>query len=369
VESWHSQQGDLLLVAGREVLQHDLARVARRAATEPYRSALANAWGVQGVEGFYAGFIAGTAFATRVAAAGAPANLDDRQVLEFGFARELGRGSFDLHELRRNVRREETTPPGTEGLDRGRVADAAAARSLMERREVIGEQPHPGLAARNRARNASRGSDLRAALGHWTSQAEDPVHPVDVVMVAEALAEAGDEAALAVIERLDPGRRTERLAVLARLRLRQGRQPEAVEAMVRALEAYRVDPWPWPLLTTRLIALTPSFEEPGLARRLAAALSLPFAVHMHEEQRQRTRILAAMRAGDGACVEAFRAREPHPFWEETHLRSRLACYAQAGDPLAERAAEDVLAFIERRPRTLGEWLREAEAAAVAPTGE
>src|SRR6185295_8360028 len=58
VESWRIQRGDLLLMATEQPVVHDLDRVRSRIGTEPYRTALARTWGVEGVEGFYAGYVA-----------------------------------------------------------------------------------------------------------------------------------------------------------------------------------------------------------------------------------------------------------------------------------------------------------------------
>src|SRR5437763_658058 len=75
-----------------EVVVHDLDRVRARIATEPYRTALARTWGVDGVEGLYAGYVSAPPFARAVRQAeGSSLNTDDRSILEFGFARNLGR--------------------------------------------------------------------------------------------------------------------------------------------------------------------------------------------------------------------------------------------------------------------------------------
>src|SRR6185436_9795495 len=49
VETWATNQSDMLLVASLAPLRHDLAREGRRAASAPYAQALADTWGVSGV--------------------------------------------------------------------------------------------------------------------------------------------------------------------------------------------------------------------------------------------------------------------------------------------------------------------------------
>src|SRR5438093_1242800 len=101
VESWEVQLGDLLLTGRRQAEPAGLTRLATLVETEPYRSALALSWGVAGVEGLYSGFIADTrlAAALRDGERGR-VNTDDRTVIEFEFARSVGRaGLFDPEDL------------------------------------------------------------------------------------------------------------------------------------------------------------------------------------------------------------------------------------------------------------------------------
>ena len=83
VESWQSQRADLLLMASERPQVHDLDLVRSRVAIAPYRTALDRIWGVEGVEGFYAAYVAAPAFARAVGKAeGAPINTDDHPILE-----------------------------------------------------------------------------------------------------------------------------------------------------------------------------------------------------------------------------------------------------------------------------------------------
>jgi hypothetical protein len=140
VESWQTLSQDLLLVATTEPIAHDWERVAERAGAEPYRSALARAWGVEGPDGFYAGFVGGPELAaelvTEAGAGRAPINTDDHPVIEFGFARNLGRsGGFEIEDLARRAREigadrpafppaNPETPPEVWAARRRRTADA-----------------------------------------------------------------------------------------------------------------------------------------------------------------------------------------------------------------------------------------------------
>ena len=65
-------------------------------------------------------------------------------------------------------------------------------------------------------------------------------------MLAEALAQGAEEAATLLAARLQGPHFVEAEIVLARLRWRQGRAPEAVDHLERAFARCRQDPWALP---------------------------------------------------------------------------------------------------------------------------
>src|SRR6266568_3762291 len=105
VEVWHVNHIDLLLVASRHPLSHDAAALRARIREEPFATALRGAWRVEDLEGVLARFVAGPALAKQMRAAGQEVNSDDRNPLEFAFARTLSRsGLFDVRRLREAAR-------------------------------------------------------------------------------------------------------------------------------------------------------------------------------------------------------------------------------------------------------------------------
>ena len=89
-ETWWTKEGDLLLLASRDPVMHDVDALRRRLASEPLASAMHNAWRTESAEGFLSHFVA-TAAVTAALGARAPGlNTDDQTLIEFGFARSLG---------------------------------------------------------------------------------------------------------------------------------------------------------------------------------------------------------------------------------------------------------------------------------------
>jgi spermidine synthase len=96
VQLWQTQPADLMLIASDRPIVLDVGALRKRIESEPYRSALAHVWGVSDLEGVLARFVADGSVARALAdEVDVARNTDDRNFLEFGFARTLGmRGTY-----------------------------------------------------------------------------------------------------------------------------------------------------------------------------------------------------------------------------------------------------------------------------------
>jgi spermidine synthase len=362
VETWTSESGDLILVASREPRPIDVPRVRQRVAEEPYKSALEKAWRVNDLEGVLAHFLAGAAFAREIARREKGAiNTDDRNLLEFGFARSVGqKQGLTNDELLKLTRARREDRPELRGgavdprlVDERRVADeAASGRSA----ELLPGAPRD---AKSRARAFQRWAarDLPAALAAWREQSREPATSLELAMIGEALASAGSEEAVPVIERLRAFEPTEAEALLAMLRFHQGKGPDALLAVEAALASYEKDPWPREELMRTLLndVASPLASDKATAGLLTLSLSRPFAVRMLDEDRKRARLRLAAR-GDfkAVCRDALAELEPWPPWDEEMLALRHQCYAETGDARAAAAARDLETFRRREPRRIGD---------------
>jgi hypothetical protein len=182
-------------------------------------------------------------------------------------------------------------------------------------------------------------------------QPQEPVGPTQVAVVATALADAGDEGALRYADALRAFDAAESSAVLARLRLRQGKLEEAAAALADFFVRLRADPWPMIRLVSSALDEARELVEaaPQTAPSLYSALREPFALRLFDEARMRAALAAAQQAGDSACAEAFGAYEPHVRWEEELLAQRLECYRRTGDPRAPQAERDLREYRRDSP--------------------
>ncbi len=358
VEAWQLHSTDLLLVGSMEALDHDIARERARAAAEPYASALNHVWGVSGVEGFYAGFLAPPELARELsAAAGGDFNTDDRPRIEFGFIRSLGRsGLFEIDDVRRAAggRR---PPAGKSALDWERVEDMRRARSLL-----LLESPAPASAApdspaglRARARIAFASGRLSEAAGLWMRQPDLPVSRADLLLLASGLAEQGADPAPTVFAALEPLAPTETRALEARWRFRRGDPRGAADVLEEALQRYRIDPWPHPPTMSGALelAIQLSGVDSALAHRMFAALREPFSLHLLNRRRLTLRVgVAELLGNSDLCREALAPFESKPQWDRLLLQARVRCYGGGSGSTARRAARDLASYLAAEPRTL-----------------
>jgi predicted membrane-bound spermidine synthase len=361
VETWQLGATDLLLVATRKSLSHDAARLRARLQQQPFADALPWTWRSEGLEGFFSHYLAGDRLTRALANESVAIARDDRNPVEFGFARTVGRrGTFDVAGLQREAGALGDDRPAVRGpVDWERVEDG---RLLIF--TAVGVPPPrlpdaftPGQRPRALAQIHYAAGRPQDALRAWRAQEREPSGPVEVALLAEVLADSGDAAAEDYIERLRRFQPAEADAVLARLRVRQGRLDDAAAALESAFERFREDPWPSTAIIQRAIEIAKYLvhRDPRLARRLYEALREPFAVAALEEHRLAAALEAARKLDlRSVCVDALAPFEPDVPWVLELLRYRQECYEATGHPMVGRATRDVADYLRDERRSTAE---------------
>jgi hypothetical protein len=187
----------------------------------------------------------------------------------------------------------------------------------------------------------------RAALEAWRGQDKEPSGPNELSLVAETTADAGEDRALPYIEALRVYQPAEAEACLARLRLRQGRHAEALDALETALGTYRRDPWPAPLVMQGALdaALELAGQKPELGPRVLASLREEFALHLLHELRLEEAFLVGSTGEPGEdCGRLLEPLEPEVPFTSAWLNYRMRCYVRTNDPRIVSAVADVDRF-------------------------
>ena len=367
VETWKTQAGDLAFLASASPLIYDVRAMRLRIQQEPYRTALACVWRVTDLDGVFARYIAHRDLASAIAARQPPLNTDDRNRLEFAFARTVGRKTgFDIDALSEISREQGCDPPDLAGgaLDWSRVADRRVSAQVLDGQsnfEVAdGDAEHE---ARTVAKTAFATGDAEGALQAWQAQAREPGDLLEVLLVAQSLAVAADAQALPYVEQLRAWLPVEAEAVQALYLWRQGRATEALDAAEQCFTTCRTNPWASRTVIPAVLEMAREaakhLDDPAATARLEAALREPFCLKLWETERLLARLDVArlMDQTPGAhwTRDLVAEHEPHVPWTHEFLTVRAITYSQAGDSLAELAGRDLALFeaAEARPFIVG----------------
>jgi spermidine synthase len=357
IETWQTQSGDLLLIASKDPITYDIVALRTRAALEPFRTALANVWRTSDLEGVFSHYVGNEKFAHQVMQRpGVELNTDDHMLLEFAFARNRQSGHrLSFADMRGDARLVQADRPLAQGIldwkkiEEQRLAMFLAYDNPPQSRDSTSEEQTILV----RALNDYARDNLAAARENWKMLKREPQSPVELLMVAECLADEGNPNAIPYSERLQSIDATEAQAVRARLLWRQHRVDEARETIGAAIVSLRDNPWPMQALIKRTIDLAVEMVENdptgSSGKAIYQALEKPLAVYNNDEDRMLALIRVAINVDKGPrgqCVlRSLEALEPNIPWTFGFLKIRSACYTASQHPLAADAQSDLVDFV------------------------
>ena len=347
---WQTEVGDVVIVAAKKPLAVTADALRARLSGEPYARAMSVTWGAAGLEGFLAHHVAGSRAVAQIAANPEDVNVDDRNTLEYAFARTLGKPGLDV----------EVSLWAT-GLaardDRVHVEGTVDWTEVEMRRAAFGRSKAPLEQAQTMqtAFGKYQARDVEGAEKAFRTLKREPRTLAELRLVAEGLADAGDDEAATLLPKLASLEPADARAVAARLAWARKDLAGAVDALVAAFTSYRTDPWFDLGIATRSIqlAVAVAAKDHALGARLYDALGPPFAVSNNDTNRTGARLEIADELGSVAlCVEAVATFEPNVPWNLAFLERRASCYQMAQDPRKADAERDLAAFRSGMPRGL-----------------
>jgi len=199
----------------------------------------------------------------------------------------------------------------------------------------------PEYDARHAFAEAWDDTKFKDAFAIWNRSRFAPLNRRELGEIAFVLADSGDELAARAAESLRAWNDTEAEAVLAELRVRQGRTADAVPHVLQAFKGYQSDPWPDSTTMGRLfdVAIFVARSNPTVATQVYEVLERPFAAMQWDDARKYTRVWvgSSIAPCGPAMLHALADLEPYPHWRENVLRARAQCYSRRG--LAELASD------------------------------
>ena len=352
VEVWQTNPTDLLLVGCNEPPRYDAKELRERIAEEPYRSALRQTWGVWDLEGFLARFVAGPrAVEDLLRERFVAPNTDDRNRLEYSFARSVGRPTgFSIETLRERAVAGGGSRPAVEGaVDWQRLEDQ---RQLMY---LLAFTPCPereGMTPAERTRSEVFRqfglANSRAMVAAYEAGPYAAGSPPEAALLAMGLVLEGREGdrlqrLLDMVQKQLP----DEAEILRALHSSKKDPPQAAaDALIGAFQRMRANPWIMTPLGSAALraAVRLAFTAPGQALRLRAALAETFPVEILHEDRCRAMLSMGELAGPAYALEDLQRFEPNVPWEAEFLQTRAEVYASLRDVRARQAARDVEVF-------------------------
>jgi len=354
VEVWQTLTNDIVLVGCETPPVVGIEDLRARVAMPPFPAAFVAGWHVTGLEGFLSRYVGGTRLVERVLAEGnAEMNTDDRNRVEFGFARSLGRrglmSSVELRDMAHAIgddRRPLTQSTASKDVDwvavhRTRQWDLAMAEAAVE---GSGKPSRAWIDDEVVLRYAN--ADVPGMLVAWEAREGRNSCLTEMSVIARGYAERGDARAIPLIKQVEEFLPAEAAVLSAKLALAGGDPSGAAASLRAAFEMLKREPWIMPALRENSFAMADGLcrADPGLSLPLLRSLSEPFAVDVARESRISCCSRIAATLGPGEAVPFIAGFEPFVPWKLPFLEFRRKIYAAVGHPLADRALWDVLVF-------------------------
>lgn len=357
VEVWQSIPGDLQLVCSPQPIRYSAEELRKRLAQPELAAALKTAWQVQNLEGFLSHFLGNDAFVDEITPVDLIVpNTDDRNYLEYGFAKTVGRATeFSGSKLRDSaVQAGKHRPPmvGAEvdwdEVDRYRIEFAWLFGGNYENRP----NDSPKLQAMALGYAYYVKGDAREALAEWAKSRPQPTTHIDRLVRAQCHAEYAEDECLELLKPIEDEHAAEAATIKATYFIEKKDFKQSQEQVLAAFRAMRTNAWANSNVVKPILPLAKKLleDDPQFAQQLFDQLKEPLAGRRLDQQRQLLRLMAAEPLGDAEFIEAMTPLEPHPPWTEKLLAQRLKAYQQSKHPFAGRAQQDLDQFLRDKKK-------------------
>lgn len=346
VELWQSMGSDLQVVCSDSPIEYTAAELRERIAGDKMKEALAIAWDVHDLEGFLAHFLGSAAWVDSLAPMEfIPLNTDERTILEYSFAKTVGRRTpFSIEAMRGKLKE---LGFHTRALKDEIDWDLVELRRQTFNLVTYGEMS-PTLITKPDDRAIAEAllryqeEDYVGAVDKWPAHITDPNDDVLRLVLARIFAEQGQSECLDLLAKAEPKYPADAAAVRAIYYSHIKDYARAAESLGEFYSLLQKSPWCVPVVSRDAVQLAAEIaaEEPSSAKQLYSLLPQPFAERRYEFWRQQARILVAAKLSPDAVVESLADQEPNVIWTAEILKPRAEAYAATNHPLASRAKRD-----------------------------
>ena len=359
VETWISGPNDLLFIGHLTPPAYTLEQLSTRIAQPLFAEALKRVWLTNSVEGVLAHHLASPEFARALLqATPAHINTDDRNLLEYGFARALSKdNTFETTQVLSMAMEQETDVPAH------LAAQMDHTRLTYERLRMLAADGATSSIPSDLDGDDQRRADAAAAfargnfdevLAAWTGT---PASPFEQLMMLEATAHAGTADQLKPFYeavRQDWPADAHFAAALAAFR--QESYDDATSHLLEGFKALRSQVWVRLSSVQTALSLVPPLaaNNRDLVPQFMAVLQQPFPGGLAEPSRMNTLVEIIPLLSSAQQIEVLALFEPNPPWQRQFLEFRVKTYRAAAHALTTKAEQDLQEFLRHADRRLDE---------------
>ena len=359
VETWISGPNDLLFIGHLTPPAYPLEQLRTRITQPLFAEALKRVWLTNSVEGLLAHHLATPAFArTLLQTTPANINTDDRNLLEYGFARALSKdNTFETTQVLSMAIEQETDVPAhlAVQIDRTRLTYerlcmlAADGTTSSIPAELEGDDQR-----RAEASTAYAKGQFDEVLAAWTGT---PARPSEQLMLLESAARAGTAEQLTpYYEAVRKDWPADAHFAAALSAFRNESYDDATSHLLEGFKAVRPQVWVRLSSVQSALSLVPPLaaNNRDLVPQFMALLQQPFPGGLAEPSRMSTLVEIIPLLSPEQQIEVLALFEPNPPWQRQFLEFRLKTYRAAGHARRAQAEHDLQEFLRHADRRLDE---------------
>lgn len=373
VQLWRTRAKDLVLVCGKSAnaFACDETSIRSRLAEPTIATGLSLAWRADDLPGALSHYVCGKKTIDHLLAARVgPLNTDDRNLLEYAFAKTVGKQTyFSVQKLQQlAIELEDDLPIQISQSAKKQIAQRRLALELFLGGSISpASYGSPAEQAKAEAYSLYLDKEYDNAARQFLSLDIDPACSIDTLVFVHALAETGQPIPPRFLTVLSARHPAEVAAIQAisnwRVSTRQQQAPsttsatklppaltrgEFEEQFSSACKQLREDPWPSLQLLEDFLAVASEFADLDVkaSQLVFQELSHPWAMSRMEDRRALTRYIVSEQLAAKDTVAALAPLEPHVPWKHWFLEKRAAVYSDTNHPLAVQAQGDLERFIK-----------------------
>lgn len=359
VETWISGPNDLLFIGHLTPPAYTLEQLHTRITQAPYAEALKRVWLTSTVEGVLAHHLASPDFArTLLQTTPAHINTDDRNLLEYGFARALSKDNqFETTQVLTMAIAMKADVPAhfASQLDRDRITYerlrmlAADGSTFSIPSDLEEEDQRRAEALVEFARGNHEG-----VLASWIGE---PSSPFEQLMLLESTAHAGTaEQMPPLLDAIRTDWPADAQFAAALSAFRHESYDDASSHLLDGFKALRQQVWVrLPAVQTALSLVPPLVAaNRDLAPSFMEVLRQPFPGGLADPARMNTLVEIIPLLSSEHQLEVLALFEPNPPWQREFLEFRLKTYRASSHPRTQQAERDLQEFLRHTDRRLDE---------------